>query len=314
MVACSIRWNARSTKTSRCSPWPSTTRSAYAKAPPEEGKEALFDINRQKQVVALIRTQFLKRFESSAKAFEMSCWRLLKKLLAWVEIHADGDHEARRLERWKRKNSELINFTQAKQPEFWQDPDAGDDEEFLTQDDLDGVERLDPEVFKVADMLDDIMGFVYAHCAPWPEVVRASFNDQGFREAALIFCGGLAPADFQVAFQPAGGTKPGTGGGTGRARVTVAGRKKAAPPCDEPGFLAAQVFAIAAETGWPEDRILFMPLARLAQYQHCLLRRNGVRTKWGAATGEASDLRERMAGFREQWRESGKFGGEAEFS
>ena len=59
---------------------------------------------------------------------------------------------------------------------------------------------------------------------------------------------------------------------------------------------------MAAETGWPEDRILFMPLARLAQYQHCLLRRNGVRTSWSAATGEASDLRERMARFRELWR------------
>lgn len=46
-----------------------------------------------------------------------------------------------------------------------------------------------------------LMGFVYAHCAPWPEVVRASFNDQGFREAALIFCGGLTPADFQTAFK-----------------------------------------------------------------------------------------------------------------
>ena len=23
-----------------------------------------------------------------------------------------------------------------------------------------------------------IMGFVFTHCAPWPEVVRASFNDQ----------------------------------------------------------------------------------------------------------------------------------------
>ena len=33
-----------------------------------------------------------------------------------------------------------------------------------------------------------LMGFVYAHCAPWPEVVRASFSDQAFREAALIFC------------------------------------------------------------------------------------------------------------------------------
>ena len=46
-----------------------------------------------------------------------------------------------------------------------------------------------------------IMGFVYSHCAPWPEVVRASFHDQTFREAALIFCGGLTPADFQTAFK-----------------------------------------------------------------------------------------------------------------
>ena len=46
-----------------------------------------------------------------------------------------------------------------------------------------------------------IMGFVYTHCAPWPEVVRASFNDHGFRESALIFCGGLTPADFQTAFK-----------------------------------------------------------------------------------------------------------------
>jgi hypothetical protein len=46
-----------------------------------------------------------------------------------------------------------------------------------------------------------IMGFVFTHCAPWPEVVRASFNDQTFRESALIFCGGLAPADFQIAFK-----------------------------------------------------------------------------------------------------------------
>ena len=46
-----------------------------------------------------------------------------------------------------------------------------------------------------------IMGFVFTHCAPWPEVVRASFDDQRFREDALIFCGGLTPADFQTAFK-----------------------------------------------------------------------------------------------------------------
>ncbi len=46
-----------------------------------------------------------------------------------------------------------------------------------------------------------IMGFVFTHCAPWPEVVRASFDDQRFRESALIFCGCLTPADFQAAFK-----------------------------------------------------------------------------------------------------------------
>jgi SNF2 family DNA or RNA helicase len=38
--------------------------------------------NRQAQVVGLIRTNFLKRFESSVYAFELSCDRLLRKLLA----------------------------------------------------------------------------------------------------------------------------------------------------------------------------------------------------------------------------------------
>ncbi|MCP5535384.1 MAG: hypothetical protein H7A51_04020 [Akkermansiaceae bacterium] len=46
-----------------------------------------------------------------------------------------------------------------------------------------------------------LMGFVYAHCAPWKEVVRASFDDQCFREETLIFCGDLTPTDFQTAFK-----------------------------------------------------------------------------------------------------------------
>ena len=61
------------------------------------------------------------------------------------------------------------------------------------------------------------------------------------------------------------------------------------------------MFAIAAETGWPEERILFMPLARLAQYQHCLLRRNGVRTNWGHSGDEGGDLREQLKALRGRW-------------
>ena len=46
-----------------------------------------------------------------------------------------------------------------------------------------------------------IIGFVFIHCAPWPEVVRASFDEQDFREQALIFCGEFTPADFKTAFK-----------------------------------------------------------------------------------------------------------------
>jgi hypothetical protein len=60
------------------------------------------------------------------------------------------------------------------------------------------------------------------------------------------------------------------------------------------------VFAVAAETSWPEERILFMPLARLAQYQHCLLRRNGVRTSW-AANSPTSGLARRLEEIRQSW-------------
>jgi len=47
-----------------------------------------FEQGRQQQVVGLIRTQFLKRFESSVAAFEQSCDRLLQKLLAFLEVHS----------------------------------------------------------------------------------------------------------------------------------------------------------------------------------------------------------------------------------
>ncbi|MDS4058089.1 MAG: helicase-related protein [Candidatus Contendobacter sp.] len=115
-----------------------------------------WDEGRQKQVVILIRTLFLKRFESSAKAFEGSCWRLLQKLLAWVTVHAESDHDRRRLERWKQKNAELIGYVQAHQHELWP-AEAEDDqvEEFLTEDILNAVPRLDPEKFDVGAILDD---------------------------------------------------------------------------------------------------------------------------------------------------------------
>jgi superfamily II DNA or RNA helicase len=128
---------------------------AYWKGDKEDPLFASFDEGRQKQVVSLIRTQFLKRFESSATAFEESCWRLLQKLLAWVTVHTDSDHERRRLERWKTKNADLLGMHQM---HLWpQDAEESEDkvEDFLNEDVLSQVEQLNPDEFDISAILDD---------------------------------------------------------------------------------------------------------------------------------------------------------------
>lgn len=128
---------------------------AYWQGPDDHPMRKSFDEGRQKQVVTLIRTLFLKRFESSARAFEGSCWRLLQKLLAWITVHAQSNHDKSRLERWKIRNAELIGYVHAHQLELWPD-DAADDqvEDFLSEDVLNAVERLDPELFRVGEIID----------------------------------------------------------------------------------------------------------------------------------------------------------------
>ncbi len=129
---------------------------AYWKGDKESTTYRSFDEGRQKQVVMLIRTLFLKRFESSARAFEGSCWRLMEKLLAWVTVHAKSDHDLRRLDRWKAKHGDLIGYVQAHQLELWGD-DAEEDEveEFLSEDVLNAIAILDPAKFDVDAILDD---------------------------------------------------------------------------------------------------------------------------------------------------------------
>jgi hypothetical protein len=129
---------------------------AYWKGNKDDPTYRSFDEGRQKQVVMLIRTLFLKRFESSAKAFEGSCWRLLQRLLAWVTVHADSDHDRRRLERWKIRHGDLIGYVQAHQHELWpEDAEEDQAEEFLTEDILNSIERLDPAEFDVGKIMDD---------------------------------------------------------------------------------------------------------------------------------------------------------------
>lgn len=115
-----------------------------------------FEQNRQKQVVGLIRTNFLKRFESSVAAFELSCDRLLKKLLAFVEVHSATDSEKKRLERWMTQNADILGYAVQRHLDFWgDDGEESADEDIVPQELLDAVERLDPDAFDIPEMLSE---------------------------------------------------------------------------------------------------------------------------------------------------------------
>ncbi len=121
-----------------------------------------FEENRQKQVVGLIRTMFLKRFESSVYAFQKSLDLLLRKLLAFVEVHSETESEKRRFDRWKRQHASVIGYypeTQFGLPIA--DPDDQDDadEDVVPQELLDAAaeNRLSRDEYNVPEILSEVL-------------------------------------------------------------------------------------------------------------------------------------------------------------
>lgn len=116
--------------------------------------EDKFEEGRQKQVVGLIRIQFLKRFESSAFAFEQSCINLLFKLLAFVTKHSTEKAEIKRLDRWKAQNEELLNYVQIGQAALHGE-EAVEGEDLITEEMLEVVEHLPRDQYEVEEILQE---------------------------------------------------------------------------------------------------------------------------------------------------------------
>jgi hypothetical protein len=127
---------------------------AYLKKAPTDDPLFAFTRGRQMQVVGLIRTQFLKRFESSVHAFGKSCQRLMLKLLAWAEVHAQSAAERKRLDRWKAAHPELTGFFENLRLEFEEEEVEAEDD-LVPQEMLEAVEELDRDEYDVDRMLDD---------------------------------------------------------------------------------------------------------------------------------------------------------------
>ncbi|WP_420638371.1 helicase-related protein [Candidatus Poriferisocius sp.] len=125
--------------------------------------------NRQCQVVGLIRTMILKRFESSAYAFEKSLKRLLHKLLAFLEVHSKTDEEVNRFEEWKRDHARVIHHRPEEQ--FGPEGEAIDADD--TADDQNPEEDLIPREMLDAAADQELSRDEY----DVPEILQSVYDD-----------------------------------------------------------------------------------------------------------------------------------------
>jgi len=157
------------------------------------------EVGRQQQIVGLIRTLLLKRFESSAVAFEASCEDLLLKLLYFVELH-----NPKQAIRWKDQHAALLTrvdeHVRRRRGGSEQEDDLEEDiipEEFKKL-----IERLDDRQYKVANLvsdtildldelahfLDKLEGFTPDHDDKVQTLIRIMQSDPVLREhKVLIF-------------------------------------------------------------------------------------------------------------------------------
>lgn len=109
--------------------------------------------NRQRQVVALIRTIFLKRFESSLAAFAGSCLDLSSKILKWLDVNVIGDSlRESRLNSWRAANESTL---QTIHDTYRSTIDEGWHEEDLTEEELEELDyNLVGGTYRLGDMID----------------------------------------------------------------------------------------------------------------------------------------------------------------
>ena len=124
-------------------------------------QEIAMRVGRQKQVVRLIRTSFLKRFESSIQAFEASCRTLMKKLVAFYFVHAEGRHDQDRLEKWLARHKDVTGYDPEQQHTLFS---GATDLEMAEEDVVESEffeqayqDKLNSEEFDIPGLLSDTM-------------------------------------------------------------------------------------------------------------------------------------------------------------
>lgn len=124
---------------------------------PKPIPDEAFELGRLGQVVGLIRTLFLKRFESSVKAFESSCEDLLLKMLYFVELNSWDNPKT--IQRWKAQHEELINRINKNliQRGVKEENEEDLEEDIIPEEFKKKVEKLNPELFNINALVMDTL-------------------------------------------------------------------------------------------------------------------------------------------------------------
>jgi superfamily II DNA or RNA helicase len=119
----------------------------------EQRQREEFALGRQAQIVGLIRTLLLKRFESSAVAFQSSCEDLLLKLLYFVEIH-----NAKTAQRWRDQHTALLARVNEHVRQRWGNGSEEDyDEDVIPEEFKKKIDKLNDREYNTAEMVMDTM-------------------------------------------------------------------------------------------------------------------------------------------------------------
>jgi len=106
---------------------------------------------RQKQVVGLIRTLFLKRFESSRQAFEFSCEDLLLKLIAFLRLHNET-----LCKRWEKQNKDTLEYVQNKLVERGKIEEEVE-EDYMPEEIMIKIDRLPENEYDISSIVNETL-------------------------------------------------------------------------------------------------------------------------------------------------------------
>lgn len=170
-----------------------------------------FEIGRQRGLVRLIRVQFLKRFESSITSFEQSCQNLLLKFLAFLKVNSQTDGEKAHLEKWRRRNADMLEHIEARRQEINEEDASEEQDEELGDEFFDHFEPLDRKTYRLdeifidtfddletlADFIEELRKFTPAHDDKLTALVKLLKSDAEIKgRKVLIFTEYMATARY----------------------------------------------------------------------------------------------------------------------